>query len=601
MFMSKRSPQNHKSSWVLSLPCQAELQRALDDLIISASGWRKVFSEGGAESFSPKVSAEDCYLTFLAAYAFASHLPVESDKPVVVATDSRPSGPALAEIVIRTLLASDFKVNYLGIAPAPEIMAYSNEENSVAFFYISASHNPIGHNGFKMGHNGAVYTSQELEPIKERFLELINQHSLPLLPERYHLLGPYGEVLSQQQKCKADSLVAYEELLNLCASGQRENSALLPIITQIEQHPLGIVGELNGSARCLSLDRHYLEKMGVKTYFINTSCGKIVHSIIPEGENLEECRQALEAQFAHDRSFQIGYVPDNDGDRGNLVYIEHSSGKAKILGAQELFALVAIVESVIALRSYTKVALAVNGPTSLMLDSVARQLGVSLFRAEVGEANVVALGNQLRSQGYYVRLVGEGSNGGAITYPAKVRDPLNMLTTLIKLLSDPTLFAEVAHSCQRDVGTELTIEAALALLPQRQVTPVASPEGVVAIKTTNIGVLKARYEELFVSDYQQRQRELKERFTIATYQVEQTEGTTCRLGMGPQFRSGQERGGLKVLFLDEKGEPSDFLWLRPSGTEPLFRVMVDTLGRDMERYDYFVRWQHSLVQRADSL
>ncbi len=94
---------------------------------------------------------------------------------------------------------------------------------------------------------------------------------------------------------------------------------------------------------------------------------------------------------------------------------------------------------------HTNLAIAINGPTSLIIESIATRLGAVVARAEVGEANVVQLADQLRDKGYTVRLLGEGSNGGNITHPSKVRDPLNTLVSLIKLLTSETLFAEVTN------------------------------------------------------------------------------------------------------------------------------------------------------------
>jgi phosphoglucomutase len=41
----------------------------------------------------------------------------------------------------------------------------------------------------------------------------------------------------------------------------------------------------------------------------------------------------------------------------------------------------------------------------------------------------------LREKGYIVRILGEGSAGGNITHPSAVRDPLNTVMALVKLLS----------------------------------------------------------------------------------------------------------------------------------------------------------------------
>ena len=57
-------------------------------------------------------------------------------------------------------------------------------------------------------------------------------------------------------------------------------------------------------------------------------------------------------------------------------------------------------------------------------------------------------------------------------------------------------------------------------------------------------------------------------------------------------------GGLKIVFQDANGEDTDFIWMRPSGTEPLFRVMADALGDDLERHNYLIEWQRQLVEAS---
>ncbi|MDD3822811.1 MAG: phosphoglucomutase, partial [Sphaerochaetaceae bacterium] len=59
------------------------------------------------------------------------------------------------------------------------------------------------------------------------------------------------------------------------------------------------------------------------------------------------------------------------------------------------------------------------------------------------------------------------------------------------------------------------------------------------------------------------------------------------------------RGGLKIIFADRLGNDSDFIWMRGSGTEPVFRIMADASGNDRSRHDYLLAWQRSLVESAD--
>jgi len=54
---------------------------------------------------------------------------------------------------------------------------------------------------------------------------------------------------------------------------------------------------------------------------INDKAGAIAHEIIPEPENLVWCAQEMERlQAEGKRDAVLGYMPDCDGDRGNIVY-----------------------------------------------------------------------------------------------------------------------------------------------------------------------------------------------------------------------------------------------------------------------------------------
>ncbi|PKL13123.1 MAG: phosphoglucomutase [Spirochaetae bacterium HGW-Spirochaetae-8] len=587
------------------LPTNQELQQSFSSFIISASGWRKVFAASKhEEDRTEALDRADSFLVAFAALAMARHL--GAGTTVLVGLDARPTGASIADISNRIFLSNGIAVRYLFIAAAPEIMAYSNREGIDAFFYISASHNPIGHNGFKFGRKGGVFTGQETASVSSVFKSLVEKaDSCELVQQMSHSVKQqdYEQVLHAIAQEKEQAMLAYENLVLRTAADSRDEEAigamLATIKHSIEKHPLGIVGELNGSARGETIDRTFLSALGVRTLFLNDRPRQVVHPIVPEGENLELCRTELEKAFAADPAYQLGYVPDNDGDRGNIVYIQQSTGRAHILGAQELFALVASVELTLARAKHHNLAIAINGPTSLIIESIATRLGAVVARAEVGEANVVQLADQLRDKGYTVRLLGEGSNGGNITHPSKVRDPLNTLVSLIKLLTSETLFAEVTN---QDVspGASLSVENAVASLPKRTITEGFSLEAIMRIKSASHLKLKTAYEKLFAADFSVRAQELRERFGIVAWREEQLEGTVCRTGVGEDFRTGAGRGGLKILFLNQDGEATDFIWMRGSGTEPVFRILADAIGDDQARHDYLLAWQRSLVERADA-
>lgn len=576
-----------------ALPDFDEINRSFNEMIVSVSGWRKIFSISQDEQDrSVEISKADAYLVAIATLSVIKSIP---HTKVILAHDARPTGPTIAHIALRILLAHHLEVEYIGIASAPEAFSYSKVDTESFFFYISASHNPIAHNGFKFGHDGGVFNKDVSLEMIALFRTQINNPENILLVQNLNQsveLGAIKEVLERQEASKKAALASYYELLmitNDLIDNRNE------FIEQIKKHPIGIIGELNGSARGVSIDSHLFSSLGIDFKMFNEKPGDVVHEIVPEGENLDLCNTLLKKEYDSNKHFVLGYVPDNDGDRGNIVYTDELSKKVKTLSAQELFALIALIELHQAKEKHDNVAMVVNGPTSLLLDHICERLEVRLERVEVGEAHVVERGEELRKEGYVVPMVGEGSNGGIISHPCKVRDPMNTLLSLVRLLSDEKLFKKVT----RLHTSKPSIALAIRSLEKRTITGSFSAKAKLNIKSEDHGLLKEAYERLFVISFAKRKDELLNRFGIASWSIEQTEGTTSYKQVGKEYRTPPYRGGLKILFHDKENRVSDFMWMRGSGTENIYRIMVDAQGEDQGRHDYLLLWHHSLVQSAD--
>ncbi len=605
-------------------PDSKALQRAFDSMILSASGWRKVFVAGGdEENQSPEVEAADLMIAGMVAHSLADFLVPALEKApqeitVALGMDSRPTGTLLADAFIRVAMARGIGIHYLFIAAAPEVMSYArSEERLDAFAYISASHNPIGHNGFKFGmKTGGVLDAESAGELGAIFRHHIGSPASH--DSVYHMLqnaepDALSETFRQKEIYKPASLSAYRDFSEIVLADSFEekqrNLRLEELRQACAKRPIGILGELNGSARSLSIDREFLESLGVKVRLIHNQPRKIIHRIVPEGRSLNMCRDELQALHAADPDFIIGYVPDNDGDRGNLVYMA-GEARAEILEAQTVFALVALAECAWLeysgqLHDGKKVAVAVNGPTSMRIDEICRSFGVSCFRAEVGEANVVGLAEDLRDRGYLVRLMGEGSNGGNITYPAAVRDPINTLGSIVKLMS---LRSDVMRKglfhiwCERrniPYNDNFTFADVLDSLPRYVSTSAYEDRALMSIKSLDHGNLKTAYERLFVVEVEQRLPELTSRWGIVSWEEINTEGGREIRGFGPDFRSGKQKGGFKILFSNAAGDAQAYIWMRGSGTEPVFRVLADVKGSRPELEQYLLDWHRSLIERAD--
>lgn len=569
--------------------------QAYREMIVSASGWRKIFSENRDEQErNPLIPETDMLLVAHIALTMDEYLQNRSG-PLIIARDARINGETIAWVILSILATANRDIRYLSIASAPECFAYGSALPDSVFLYISASHNPIAHNGFKFGQQGGVFNQEVSADLITRFRSIVeDSSSVQKIQKCLEGVSTYriGKILETSDRYKSEALDAYYELI-LRTHGIMDTEH--PLRRNIRSGRIGIVGELNGSARSVSIDHRLFEALSIPFLAFNDTPGEVVHEIVPEGENLDLCRSLVEQEHSKDPAFILGYVPDNDGDRGNIVYYDELQKKVKILSAQELFALITSIEVALARRTHEKVAIAVNGPTSLMIDHIGEHFGIKVARAEVGEAHVVQAGEILRSQGYSVPLVGEGSNGGIILHPSRVRDPANTLLSLIKLLTDRELFSQVTRLRTPRPSLALAIRS----LEKRSITGSFSKDARLKITCTDHGRLKSAYERLFAKSFEKRKEELSRSFGIFSYSQEQTEGVTCTPHGGAEHRHPPYTGGFKILLHDREGNASDFLWMRGSGTEPVFRIMVDAQGDDTARHDELLTWHTDLVRAAD--
>ncbi|MDR0315728.1 MAG: phosphatidylglycerol lysyltransferase [Treponema sp.] len=614
-----------------------DVDAALGKMILSASGWRGVFaSDGNEESAAEWISPAHRIIAAAAALVFAEYLRAIntiSGKPplALLGCDTRPTGKAIAETMIPVLLAQGCTVRYAGITAAPEIMAWARSlrvadkgSPEAGFVYISASHNPIGHNGLKFGlTDGGVLAAKETAKLIASFRSLLaDANSIASLETLIagSDLAAVQEVYAAETKTKNEARKAYFDFSEKVAWGEKiaANAGAAPvsvtfdIATALKQglasRPLGLACDFNGSARTVSIDRDFFTGMGIKFEAINAQPGEIAHRIVPEGESLEPCRALLEELHRRDPSFMLGYVPDCDGDRGNLVVWDETLAKARALEAQEVFALACVAELshlVWGSGSVPHIAIAVNDPTSLRIDRIAAAFGAEVFRAEVGEANVVGLARRLREKGYIVRILGEGSAGGNITHPSAVRDPLHTVLALAKLLSlrggagRPGLF-EIwcERSNQRRLyRDDFNLADVIASLPAFVTTGAYAEEAVLRVNTSDHSLLKDRYQRIFLREWEAQKEKFKTRYGIHSWEAIAYNGMEEKRGLANFGEAG--RGGLKINFLNNEGMAIASIWMRGSATEPVFRVMAEVEGTDKSIEHDLIDWQRRMTLEAD--
>jgi len=623
-------------------PTPEQAAAFFDGLILSASGWRGVFGADD-DDLSETLEPSRLYVAARMAAVFADRLletaPSAAAAPVVaLGMDSRPSGPAIAEVALRVFLAKGLRVRCAFILAAPEIMAWARRSGALpaghpdridAFCYVSASHNPPGHNGLKFGlADGGVLPAPEAGLLTSRLrdgactaADIGAMAALCGSPSPKAVAAALSACTLEKRKAVSDySLFMRETAADEGALDAQERE-LDALADAVRARGCGIVAEMNGSARSLSIDPDFLSALGATVRSVNDRPRAFAHRIVPEGASLDDCRRELEAAHAADPAFTLGYVPDCDGDRGNIVIWDDAAGAARPLEAQETYALALLSELAVGERH--RLLAAARGPrdgsspgpgpvavgndaTSLRADAIALALGAEFRRAETGEANVVGLARRLRGEGHTVRILGEGSNGGVITHPAAVRDPLNTVTALLKLLclrdsggvAGPwKLWLERSGQADR-YREDFSLADVVASLPAFVTTSVFEDRAALRVATRDHAALKAAYEAAFLRGWPDLARRLEPRYGILSWKAVASVGMVETELEGDFAASGS--GGLKILMSDPGGSPAAFLWMRGSGTEPVFRVMADARGADPAVERLLLETHAAWVREADA-
>ncbi len=582
-------------------------------MILSASGWRKVFAlSGNEQDKNPEISENDKKIAVTAANVFFDYIKEVSGQEIPVISlgiDSRPTGPALADSMIRALIKKGAIIQYSAITSAPEIMAYAKKLDG--FIYISASHNPVGHNGIKFGINdGGVLNGTENAKLVKEFIARLNDEKG--LEEAYKkacscTTSELKKVYEVSDSSKYNALNAYKNFINETITGidnkEYQDDFFGMLNNVIEENPIGVVCDFNGSSRNHCIDREYFAEHKINFYSINDK--EIVHEIIPEAENLVHVAAEMERlQKEGHKEVVLGYMPDCDGDRGNIVYWDEKAKKAVILKAQEVFSLSVLSELTYSIWQHGndkdfKAAVAVNCPTSMRIEEIVNTLGGQVFRAEVGEANVVNLAREKRTEGYTVRILGEGSNGGTITYPSAVRDPLNTIFAIIKLLvmRENGLFEMWCKKSGIKYNPNYTLTDVLETLPKYTTTGVSEARAVLHVNNTNHAELKGKFQKIFEKEWKKKEADFKKNYGICGWEAVITNGTKETRNVSDFSTSG--KGGLKILFKDKDSKNIAFIWMRGSGTEPVFRIMCDVKGDKVQMEKELLEWETKLIQEAD--
>ena len=209
-------------------------------------------------------------------YAKSEHL-----KPqVIIAQDSRASGPAILAALEKGIRASGADVISIGIAPTPAVAYLVKHTGSLCGVVISASHNPAEFNGIKFFTNQGTKLPEELENSIEAEIE-----SLSCVPE------PKGSFTQDETLIRA-----YEKFLMSTVDASL----------------------LKGTKVVLDCANGASSKVAVNV-FAGLGMNVTVTAAKPDGTNINKNVGALHTEFMQqltkkERAF-VGFSFDGDADR----------------------------------------------------------------------------------------------------------------------------------------------------------------------------------------------------------------------------------------------------------------------------------------------
>ena len=321
------------------------------ELMISISGIR-----GHApEKLSPA-------LAYAFTLGFSKSIP---SGPIVVSRDSRASGFALKAAVLAALAEEGRTALDADLIPLPTTQIAVREFKAAGGIDVTASHNPIEYNGLK-------FLNGEGEFVDKTILEKVRTF-IEALPEETAV----GEKTAQVKNIQEEAMRIHLDKVKATIFPGRK------LIVALDA--------TNGAGSFIV--PKFLEEIGCEVVPIATDPSQpFPHIPEPKPENLVWTQEKLQGL-----SYDLCVVVDPDADR--LVLIDEAGNLL-----HEETTLPLVLQEMIAEGKQGKVV--INLSTSRMTEDVAEGKGVTVLRAPVGEANVVAL--MKKEQAFFG---GEGSGG----------------------------------------------------------------------------------------------------------------------------------------------------------------------------------------------
>ena len=311
---------------------------------------------------------------------------------VVIGRDSRRSGEMLRDAAVAGLLSVGCEVIDLGIVPTPTVLYNVKSLGADGGMVITASHNPAEWNALKLVNKEGIFLSgdegRKLEEIMDGEIERVDWRNI-------------------------------KDVIEDNKGVERHISGVLDVenilVDEIRRSGLRVALDcVNGAA--FSAYPDFLRSLGcdVVEVFCEAT-GDFRRNPEPRPENLS----ALE-HMVRDTGADVGFATDADGDRLSVV-----SEEGVAIGEEYT-----ITMAMDYWFSRVRGVGVVNYSTTSMVDFVAKKHNTRVFRAKVGEANVVQRMKEVEA------IIGGEGNGGVILPDVHyTRDAMVGMALILSLLA----------------------------------------------------------------------------------------------------------------------------------------------------------------------
>ncbi|MFH2002380.1 MAG: phosphoglucosamine mutase [Planctomycetota bacterium] len=312
--------------------------------------------------------------------------------PILVGSDTRPSRHMVTQAVFAGLLGTGARVIDLGVVPVPSVQLLVKKKRAFGGIAVTASHNPIEWNAMKfIGPDGLFLNQYRAEEL----LDIYHQGEFRRVPDR------------EIQQVKRDGSAFEHHLEAILKYVDRDAIAGRKFRVALDC--------VNGAAS--EAAPRLLEALGCEYVAINTNMDQpFPHSPEPIPENLGEL-SALAAK----EDVDIAFAQDADADRLAVVC-------PRLGPIGEEYSLVLAIKQVLKTR---KAPVVVNLSTSMLVEDLACEAGVPVYRTKVGEINVTE--KLLAEKG---AIGGEGNGGVIIPQIHPCRDSFAGMAVILQLLAE---------------------------------------------------------------------------------------------------------------------------------------------------------------------